>query len=887
MTSDKSKTIYLKDYTSPIYLIKETYLTFELDYLENQSTEENYTKVTSKLFFQRNPDSLSDDSTLKLHGDNLELLSISLNGKVLNDNLYKQTDKQLILSHLDDEFTLEIQTQIQPQKNTALEGLYKSSGNFCTQCEAEGFRRITYYLDQPDIMSVFTTKIIADKKQYPVLLSNGNPIEQGDLDNGKHYVIWNDPFKKPSYLFALVAGDLCKISDKFTTCSGKEVALQLYVEHKNADKCDHAMRSLQKSMLWDEEVFGLEYDLDIYMIVAVEDFNMGAMENKGLNVFNAKYVLARSDTATDKDYENIEAVIGHEYFHNWTGNRVTCRDWFQLSLKEGLTVFRDQEFTADMHSRTVKRIEDAKLIRTYQFAEDNSPMAHPIRPSQYMEINNFYTVTVYNKGAEVIRMIETIIGKENFRKGMDLYFQRHDGQAVTTEDFVASMMDASKIDLSDFKNWYNQEGTPIVSVTTDYDENQNVFHITVLQKNHPSQSFTEGQKKPFHIPLKMALLTHDEGKVNELVSTTLQFKNKSSIFSFSNIEKKPVLSILRNFSAPVIIEMEQSSQELAFLMEFDTDSFNRWDAGQRLMTRIILSQVERLQKEKNIDLETDLLKTFLKAYKKLLLDPNLYDALKALALTLPDQSFLMDQLDIADVDNIYLVRKRLQVKVAQQLKSSFLKIYNKCKISSDYQFNSQDAGKRSLRKVCMSFLVSLKQNDFFEKCYQDYIDSNNMTDSIGALTILNHYDSKYTDKALTNFEQKWQDEPLVMDKWFSIQAMSEHSNCLSKIKELMQHRIFDIKNPNRVRALISVFAAQNHLNFHRLDGSGYSFIADQVIFLDKLNPQVASRLVKSFSRWKRFSQQRQELMKKQLQRILEQPDLSGDVFEIVSKSLDN
>jgi aminopeptidase N len=882
--TEKSKTIYLKDYKKPTYLIKETHLVFELDYVDGIDQSENYTRVNSKLHFKSNAldNELDDDkqNQLKLHGGNFELLSLAINGKKLEVCDYSKTDEYLILYNLENDFTLEVETKLQPQKNTALEGLYKSSGNFCTQCEAQGFRRITYYLDQPDIMSIFTTKIIADKKLYPVLLSNGNPIEKGDLENGKHFVTWLDPFKKPSYLFALVAGDLSQISDQFITCTDRKIDLHIYVEHKNADKCAHAMESLKKSMRWDEQVYGLEYDLDNYMIVAVEDFNMGAMENKGLNVFNAKYVLARSDTATDKDYENIEAVIAHEYFHNWTGNRVTCRDWFQLSLKEGLTVFRDQEFTADMQSRAVKRIEDVKVIRTHQFAEDSSPMAHPIRPSQYMEINNFYTVTVYNKGAEVIRMIETIIGKQNFRKGMDLYFERHDGQAVTTEDFVASMSDASGISLDIFKNWYNQDGTPNVTITTNYDEVQQVFHITLLQTT------ADSHKKPFHIPVSIALLVRNQNdEVEEVLSTILQFKDKSSIFSFSNIKNKPILSILRGFSAPITFKMFQSNEELAFLMGYDTDSFNRWDAGQRLMTRIILDQVINLQKGKGIDFTTELFSIFIKAYKNLLLDNKLDSALKSLALTLPDQGFLMDQLDIADVDNIFHARKQLQIEISQQLDAELFKTYNHCQLTSDYQFNALDAGKRSLRKTCLSLLLSSQQEKYFKLCYEDYLNSNNMTDSMGALSILSQYTHSYRDKALVNFESKWKHEPLVMDKWFSIQALSDDKSCLQQLKILMNHDMFDIKNPNRVRSLISVFASLNYVNFHNLDGSGYIFIADMVIQLDKLNPQVASRLVKSFSRWKRYSSTRQELMKLQLKRIIKQPKLSGDVYEIVSKSL--
>lgn len=888
MKTDSAKTIYLKDYKPSAYLIDSTQLRFELDILETDQSNpsESICRVYSRLTMRRNP-ILKQEFTgnkfppLCLHGQYFTLNRVVLDGKVLGEKDYQQDSESLTLNSLPEEFVLEIETQLQPQHNTALEGLYQSSGNYCTQCEAEGFRRITYYLDQPDILSVFTTTVIADKEKYPVLLSNGNPIDKGDLDKGKHFVTWEDPFKKPSYLFALVAGDLAKIADQYTTQSGREIELNIFVEHQNADKCAHAMVSLKKSMQWDEQVFGLEYDLDIYMIVAVEDFNMGAMENKGLNVFNSKYVLARSDTATDKDYEGIEGVIGHEYFHNWTGNRVTCRDWFQLSLKEGLTVFRDQEFTADMHSRTVKRIDDVKILRSYQFAEDASPMAHPIRPSQYMEINNFYTVTVYNKGAEVIRMIHTILGKEKFREGMDLYFERHDGQAVTTDDFVAAMNDASGTDLSTFKNWYNQAGTPIVTVTSNYDKNQKVVHITLLQ--NCADTPVSKDNNPFHIPLVMGLFDRNG---NEILATTLELKTKSAIYSFSDMEDEPIISILRGFSAPVIIEMEQSQEDQLFLMKFDTDPFNRWEAGQKLFTQLVFEQLKQLQNGEEIHWETPLFKQFLEAFEQVVEDPDLDDALKALAMTPPDFNYLLDQLEVADVDNLYQVRKSLKKALAVALQEILQETYELCKTVGDYDFNAEDAGKRSLAKACLSYLTALETDEMFEQCLRAFQTSDNMTDSMAALAILGQYQNTYSQKALETFEQDWRAEPLVLDKWFAVQATSTEVGTLLRIQELMQHPAFDIKNPNRVRSLILAFAAQNPLNFHKTDGSGYQFIADMVIKLDQLNPQVAARMVKLFSRWRRYDEQRQSLMKQQLERILSQENISRDVFEIADKSLE-
>jgi aminopeptidase N len=883
--NETDKTIYLKDYQHPDYWINKTDLTFELDV---DRDEGKYTIVKSKLEIVKNTSNNSESGQpltkpLKLHGQHFILKSVAIDGVLLSSDDYQTRDEFLLVNNVPDKFVLEVETWLKPEENKALEGLYKSSGNFCTQCEAEGFRRITYYLDRPDVMSSFTTRIIADKTHYPVLLSNGNLIEKGELDNGRHYAIWHDPFKKPSYLFALVAGDLLRIADTFTTLSGREVQLYLYVEKQNGMKCQHAMDSLKKSMRWDEETFGLEYDLDIYMIVAVEDFNMGAMENKGLNIFNAKYVLADPESATDSDYEGIEGVIGHEYFHNWTGNRVTCRDWFQLSLKEGLTVFRDQEFTSDMQSRAVKRINDVRVLRSYQFAEDASPMAHPIRPTQYMEINNFYTVTVYNKGAEVIRMMHTMLGQENFREGMDLYFQRHDGQAVTTEDFVAALSDASQIDLSQFQNWYDQAGTPRVKVATAYDAAKKNFTLE-LQQSCPATPESEA-KQPFYIPLKMGLL-NPQGE--QVLEQTLAFTEAEQSFEFTDIEEKPQLSLLRNFSAPVILESDSNpterANELAFLMANDTDPFNRWEAGQQLATQLILDAIARYADSSEIRFDSTLLPLFIEACQSLLEDTALDNALKAQAVTLPAESWLLDQLDVADVDAVCKIRQQLKQIMGKQLHPSFKDLYQELDVTGDYQFNAHDAGRRSLRSVILGYLMAEFDEQAAQSGFEHFTQANNMTDSIAALSQLAHIESSYTDQALENYEKRWQDDPLVMDKWFSIQAASQHDNVLSRVKHLMQHPAFDFNNPNKVRSLISVFATVNLKAFHHKNGEAYTFIMDQVLALDKFNPQIAARLVKVFSRWKRFDPYRQGLMKAELERAM-QADLSNDVYEIVSKSL--
>ncbi len=890
-SSDKNPTIYLKDYQPPAFFIKTTELFFELGAQPENNNEANeqevVTIVHSRLEFVRNNTIVKSESSLRLHGESLQLKYIMLDGQLLSEHDYHRDEEQLTIHSVPDSFVLEIETWIKPEKNKSLEGLYQSSGNFCTQCEAQGFRHITYYLDQPDVMSTFTTSITADKTKYPVLLSNGNLVGQAELDNNKHFAKWHDPFKKPAYLFALVAGNLVKIEDSYTTVSGKEVVLQIFVEKQNAQKCEHAMNSLKKSMQWDEQSFGLEYDLNIYMIVAIEDFNMGAMENKGLNVFNAKYVLAEPDTATDNDYEGIEAVIGHEYFHNWTGNRVTCRDWFQLSLKEGLTVFRDQEFTSDMQSRAVKRIDDVRILRAHQFAEDASPMAHPIRPAQYMQINNFYTVTVYNKGAEVIRMIHTVLGKENFRNGMDLYFQRHDGQAVTTEDFVVAMSDASQIDLSGFSSWYNQAGTPKVIVDGHYQTDEQKFVLELKQQceltayetlNTPDKKV----KDPFYIPIKVGLLDRQGSTV---IEKTLSLTRESQSFVFENINEEPILSILRDFSAPVNLEYssrksaEVITNDRAFLMAHDTDPFNRWEAGQQLASQLILDAINS-----NANFNPENLKKFIYAYEQILNDESLNNALKTQALTLPGESYLLEQLDVADVDAVYASRKRLKLVIYNQLKSLFEEKYQKLQTNKKYQFNAQDAGNRSLRNICLSYLMAEDDEAASLLGYKHFSTADNMTDSISALGLLAHIDSDYSEKALAEFEQRWSKDPLVMDKWFIVQATAQHNNALEKVKQLMNHPCFDLKNPNKVRSLIGAFASMNLKAYHNTNGLAYQFVMDQILVLDKFNPQIAARLVKGFSRWKRYNETRQQLMQTQLQRAVNET-LSKDVFEIVSKSL--
>ncbi len=808
-----------------------------------------------------------------------------LNDKDLGAERYRVDDEGLTIFQVPDQFTLESEVLIKPQENTALEGLYKSGGMFCTQCEAEGFRKITWYLDRPDVMSRFTTTIVADRQRYPVLLSNGNPLENQSLDDGRHRVRWEDPFAKPAYLFALVAGDLRSIADQFTTASGREVALRIYVEPENIDKCDHAMVSLKNAMRWDEERYGREYDLDIYMIVAVNDFNMGAMENKGLNIFNSKYVLARPDTATDSDFQGIEGVIAHEYFHNWTGNRITCRDWFQLSLKEGLTVFRDQEFSADMGSRGVKRIEDVRMLRAHQFAEDASPMAHPVRPDSYMEINNFYTLTVYEKGAEVVRMQHNLLGAAGYRKATDLYFARHDGQAVTTDDFVACMAEAGGRDLQQFKRWYSQAGTPQLRVSGSYDEPSQSYTLT-LEQSCPATPGQE-QKLPLHIPLAVGLLDQQgrdiplqlQGESKPQGSSRmLEMRQEVEQFTFINIARSPVPSLLRGLSAPVKIHFDYSDAELMFLTSHDSDGFNRWNAAQTLTQRIILGRVAAP--------ESSLPEGFVDAFRAALTDGTSDEALLAEVLTLPAESYLGEQMEVVDVAGIHQARQGLKRELARTLRGELLQRYQEGKAQREYSLDHASMARRSLTNLCLNYLMQLDEQEIRSFAVAQYHSADNMTDALAAITLLVDRPGEESAALLEDFYSRWKQDPLVLDKWFTLQAISSRSDALEQVKDLMAHPDFSITNPNRVRSLIGAFCSANPVRFHAADGAGYRFLADRVLELDPLNPQIASRMLRIMARWRRYDAGRQALMKAQLERIVASDGLSRDVYEIASKCLE-
>jgi len=877
MRTDTPKTIYLKDYQPPSYLIESVDLEFTLS--------EDHTIVNAVLEVRK-----QTDSPLVLDGKELELLSVSINEIPLSEDQYCVEDDSLTIFQCPDDFGLRIETRIYPGKNLSLEGLYQSSGNFCTQCEAQGFRKITYYPDRPDVMATFRVKIIADRDLYPVLLSNGNKVNTGTLDNNLHWVEWHDPYKKPCYLFALVAGKLEYIEDKFTTMTGREVCLQIYVEPENINKCDHAMQSLKKAMLWDEQKYGLAYDLDIYMIVAVNDFNMGAMENKGLNVFNSKYVLASPETATDDDYDGIESVIAHEYFHNWTGNRVTCRDWFQLSLKEGLTVFRDQEFSCDMTSRTVKRIQDVRVLRSHQFAEDAGPMSHPVRPSSYVEINNFYTVTIYNKGAEVVRMYQSLFGVEGFRRGMDLYFSRHDGQAVTTDDFCTAMADANHADLTQFRRWYDQEGTPIVDITDHYDSTTRQY--TIEMKQHCPSQKGQDDKLPFYIPVICSLYDAESGQLLSVKSDsefTVNAKNEmvlildapSKIFVFNEIKNKPAASLLQGFSAPVVVNYAYNDEHLAFLIKHDNDEFNRWEAGQTLLLNTLQEYIDG--KGNN---ELNISHTLIDALKSLLMDKMLDKGLIAEIICLPSENYLAElQKSVVDVTLIHTALDLLKTKLAQILKQEFTDTYEQHSQVVSYSFDSESVSARRLKNVALSYLMTLNDPAINELCVKQYQNASNMTDSMAALGCIT--DSQIPNKHafLDDFYQKWKDDTLVLDKWFGLQARSTSEDTFERVQELMSHIAFSINNPNKVRALIGSFAMGNPVCFHREDGAGYQFLADQIIRLDDINPQVAARMLHAFTRWKRYDPARQLLMKKQLERVIQHEGLSSDCYEIGSRTL--
>ncbi len=883
------KTIFLKNYSVPEYLVDTVILDFDLT--------ETKTTVRSELKIRKNPASESNSSNLELNGQNLKLIAITLEAinepsslvKTLTESDYLLENESLVISDVPEFFILIITTEINPKENLALEGLYLSSNMFCTQCEAQGFRRISYFPDRPDVMALFTVTIHADKQHYPILLSNGNKTDSGDEGKNRHWVTWQDPFPKPCYLFALVAGNLYCQQDVFTTASGQNVDLYLYVEHENKHKCEHALMCLKQSMTWDEETFGREYDLNNFMIVAVNDFNMGAMENKGLNIFNSSCVLASPETSTDADYYRIQGIIGHEYFHNWSGNRVTCRDWFQLSLKEGFTVFRDQQFSSDMNSAAVQRIDDVNILRNAQFSQDAGPMAHPVRPQEYIEISNFYTVTVYNKGAEVVRMIHTLLGNKGFRKGSDSYFKRHDGQAVTVEDFVNAMESENNIDLSQFMNWYHQAGTPKIEFSESYDAQAKRYTLTLKQ----FCAATPGQetKKDFHIPIRVGLLNSNgetlsldlsgEDSCSGEQECVLELKQNEQRFTFDNISEKPVLSLLRGFSAPVKITTQRPRSEMAFLFANDPDDFNRWNAGQELALDIILSLIKEHQAGHDLKLD----KEYVNAFRKTLNNSSLDNALKSQALGLPSESYIADQCHIADTDAIHDVRIFIRQQLAKNLEADLLTLYNSFTISGDYQFNAKDMGQRSIRNTCLSYLMELDNADYHKICVEQFKNSNNMTDVIAALSLLVNHDNEYRENCLASFYEQWQHDALVIDKWFAIQATSRLPATLERVKSLMNHSAFTIKNPNKVRALIGRFCLGNIAQFHNSDGSGYQFLAEQVLSLDKLNPQIAARLIQGFSQWRNYNDNRQQMMKQNLDKIISEDGLSKDVYEIVSKTL--
>ena len=862
---------YRHDYRAPDYTITDIDLNFELD--------AESTRVTAVSKIKRQG---AADAALVLNGEDLTLVSIEIDGQPWT--AYQLQDNKLVIEQLPAQFTMTIVNDIHPAKNTALEGLYLSGEALCTQCEAEGFRHITYYLDRPDVLARFTTRIVADKARYPFLLSNGNRVGQGELEDGRHWVQWQDPFPKPCYLFALVAGDFDVLRDSFTTRSGREVALELFVDRGNLDRADWAMTSLKNSMKWDETRFGLEYDLDIYMIVAVDFFNMGAMENKGLNIFNSKYVLAKAETATDKDYLNIEAVIGHEYFHNWTGNRVTCRDWFQLSLKEGLTVFRDQEFSSDLGSRPVNRIDNVRVMRGAQFAEDASPMAHAIRPDKVIEMNNFYTLTVYEKGSEVIRMMHTLLGEEQFQKGIQLYFERHDGSAATCDDFVQAMEDASNVDLSLFRRWYSQSCTPLLTVRDEYDAEHHQYRLHVSQKTAPTAD--QPEKLPLHIPLDIELYDA-QGNVIALqrngspINNVLNVTEAEQTFVFDGVSHKPVPSLLREFSAPVKLDYPYSDQQLTFLMQHARNEFARWDAAQSLLATYIKLNVAKHQQQQPLSLPLHVVD----AFRAVLLDEKLDPALAAQILTLPSESEIAELFATIDPEAIAVVHEAIVRCLAKEMADEWLAVYHANK-TDGYRVEHTDIAKRALRNVCLGYLAFGDEALADRLVTEQYRQADNMTDSLAALAAAVAAQLPCRDALLAAFDERWHQDGLVMDKWFVLQATSPAADVLTKVRGLLKHRSFSLSNPNRTRSLIGGFASANPAAFHAADGSGYQFLVEILSDLNQRNPQIAARLIEPLIRLKRYDASRQALMRKALEQLKGLENLSGDLFEKITKALD-
>jgi len=870
--------VYRKDYTAYPWDVKDLELHFDVGL--------DTTVVEASMVLELK-DASAGPRDIVLNGSDLTLVSLSLDGKALDDGDYVIDGEELTIANAPSRCELRSTVKIRPASNTALEGLYLSGKFLLTQCEAQGFRKITWFPDRPDVMTTYRVTLEADKTEFPVLLSNGNCVERTDLPEGRHRLCWNDPFPKPSYLFAMVAGDLSLVEDRFTTRSGRDVTLRIYVEAENVDRCEHAMTSLKKAMRWDEERFGLEYDLDIYHIVATNDFNMGAMENKSLNIFNSKYVLARPDTATDTDYRGIEGVIGHEYFHNWTGNRVTCRDWFQLTLKEGLTVFRDEEFSADMQSRALKRIQVIRDLRGRQFPEDDGPMSHPIRPDSYKEINNFYTATVYQKGATVIRMLHTLLGEDGFQKGMRLYIERHDGHAATCDDFLAAMADANGADLALFSRWYSQSGTPQVRVTDHYEASARRYTLTVEQ--HTPQTHDQAKKQPLLLPFAVGLLTAggDElplrlaGEPEAAAPGTrlLLVREASETFTFVDVPEAPVPSLFRDFSAPVKFHYDHTPGQLATLIASDSDAFVRWDAAQRMAESAILEQVRARAEGRGMTLDMDLVE----AFRGILVDREADPALLSEAMMMPDEDYLAEQMEVVDVDGIHAARRFVRKGLAAELQSLFAARYGELDNGREYRKTARAMAERSLRNTCLAYLMRTGQGESLALTQLER--SDNMTDTLAALQGLIFADSEHAAGALSDFEARWSEDALVMDKWFTLQAIKPGAATLATVRKLMRHPAFSIRNPNKVRALVGVFAMLNPTGFHAADGSGYAFHADRVIELDRLNPQVAARMATAFNRWKRYDESRKALMQAQLERIAAAEGLSGDVAEIVSNAL--
>ncbi len=873
--SQEQKTYYLKDYRPPAYRVEHCSLTFDL--------HDDHTDVHSVLSLSRHPDP-DAESELVLNAEKMEIVSLAMDGATLQNEQWVHDGEELRI-HLDlpDQFKLQVHNRIEPQKNTSLNGLYRSGSMFCSQCEPHGFRCITPYVDRPDVLAKFDVRIEANRKKYPVLLSNGNPVDSGSLADGRHFAEWQDPFPKPSYLFALVAGNLEVVQDGFTTASGRKIELRIYVEEKDLNKVEWSLGSLKRAMQWDEETYGREYDLDLFMIVAVDDFNMGAMENKGLNIFNTSAVLANPAITTDQRFQWIEAVVAHEYFHNWSGNRVTCRDWFQLSLKEGFTVYRDSQFTADMHSAVVKRIEDVRMLRSYQFVEDSGPLAHPVQPASYQEINNFYTLTVYEKGAEVVRMQANLLGEQDFRRATDLYFDRFDGQAVTIEDFADCMAEISGLDLAQFMNWYRQAGTPRLDVSDRYDEDKQRYELTVSQSCAASPG--QADKEPFLVPLRIGLIGRDgplaftEQDSGPEAEKVLKVSEKKQTFIFEQVAQRPIPSLLRGFSAPVRIEFAYTDEQLAKLARVDVDGFNRWDAIQQLAERTI---EQGAWHDSN---STDLL---VETCRQVIEDRDLEPALAAVMLQLPTVDSIFDNQQQPDLDSIYLARKRLRQALATNLGEQLQQRYQSLASDEPYQPTPEQIGQRSLKNTLLAMWNQGDSDAAFEAAQQQYKQAGNMTDRYAALSVLVNSGHSRAEtvaaEALNRLYRDWKDENLVINQWLSLQASAERPGGLARVQELMQHPAFSMSNPNKVRSLIGAFCGLNPFNFHNPDGAGYQFLADRVLELDRLNPQTASRMVNPLSRWRHFDTERSAKMQQALQAMSEQ-DLSRDLREIVDKSL--